>query len=411
VDPILTIKGRSPRRAYADHLPDLFLADRPRVFTRPEADAALRPLDLLARSVSGAILDDVFPPGVLRERRPFARFPCVMKEAPADKVRLNLRYQDTRIKLGVEDAAARGGDDQPARDHARTLLRIYSVLLRTELRDSEPTWGLCTDNDLDALTYALLDLFDPPRRDDLLRDGHLANRNSSRTLELLLGGGSWAPDRFLPYQVRAGVVWWSEGDGHRVPDTGLVLNDFDCLSAEVLSRPARLVFLFDDNGELAWDLMMIRLMLAANPGLAVVGVVSTEVVANNANRATLAACLADPLFDGLRADPRFEVFEERNIRSAIDPSFCSRQLLDMISKADAAYIKGVSYFETIQRLEVPAYYGFVVHSLDSQRCTGLGKGDGVFVRIPGHEAGFDYGKQALRDLYPGLRASFRAPTR
>lgn len=410
-DPILTIKGRSPRGPYTVQLPDLFFADRPRVLTRAEADEVLRSVNILARPVSCAVLDEIFPPRAFQEGRSFARFPCIMKEAPADKVRLNLLYQDTRIKLGVEDAAARSNNRAPAQDHAQALLRIYSVLLRTLLWDSEPTWRLCTDNDLDALTYWLLELYDPTRREDLLRDGHFANRRSLRALKLLLDGGHWAPASFLPYQVYAGVVWWSEVDEQRVTQKELVLNDFECFSVEALSGPSRLVFLFDDNGELAWDLMMIRLVLAANPDLTVIGVVSTEVVANNANSATLDACLADPLFDGLRTDSRFEVFEERNIRSAIDPSFCSRHLLDVISKADVVYVKGVSFFETIQRLDAPSYYGFVVHSIDSQRCTGLEKGDGVFVRIPRQEAGFDYGTRSLRELYPGLRASFRVPRR
>ncbi|HEX3149511.1 MAG TPA: hypothetical protein VHR66_15660 [Gemmataceae bacterium] len=408
-DPMLTIKGRSPRGLYAVKLTDIFFADQHQVLTRSAADESLRKIKLLGQPVNCELLDEVFPPKAFQDRRHVSRFPCVMKDAPEDKVRLNLLYQDTRLKLGFEDAMARRNDRKPGACDIAALLRIYLVLLRTLLWGCEPTWRLCTDNDLDALTFSLLNRFDPARRDDLLRDGYLANRHSLLAVKSLLEGEDQSPLSFLPYQIHAGAVWWSDPHGHRVPDAELILNDFECFSVEALSCPSRLVFLFDDNGELAWDLVMIRLMLCANPGLTVTGVVSTEVVANNSNSATLATCLEDPLLGSLRNDPRFEVFEERNIRSAIDPAFCSRELLGVMSNADVLFIKGVSFFETIQRLDAPSYYGFVVHSLDSQRCTGLRKGEGVFVRIPRHKAAFDYGNKALRELYPGLRASFRVP--
>jgi len=59
----------------------------------------------------------------------------------------------------------------------------------------------------------------------------------------------------------------------------------------------------------------------------------------------------------------------------------------------------------MQRLPVDSYYALVVYSKDSQICTGLRKGSGVFARIPKHEVGYVYHKRTLWDSYPTLRRS------
>ena len=259
-------------------------------------------------------------------------------------------------------------------------------------------WEACCDNDLDALTFQLLDAFDDQRRSRLLGQGFAANDNSLTALESFLREGDSSVSRFLLPQIYAGTVWWNHFGALPPQLKPLAINDFQKLEQELNNIESTLVFLFDDNGELVWDLMMVLKLLTFYPHLKVVGVVSTEVVANNANIQTISRCLKHRLLDRLTNHSRFKILPEPNVRSAIDPAFCSSELLDLFRSAAAAFIKGVSYFATIQRLEIPAFYAFVVHGQDSEKCTGLKEGDGVFARIPPGESGFEYGKASLSEL-------------
>jgi hypothetical protein len=44
-----------------------------------------------------------------------------------------------------------------------------------------------------------------------------------------------------------------------------------------------------------------------------------------------------------------------------------------------------------------------VHSRDSETCTGLRRGDGVFVRVPKGKVAFEYGRANLVSLYNSLQ--------
>jgi uncharacterized protein with ATP-grasp and redox domains len=163
-----------------------------------------------------------------------------------------------------------------------------------------------------------------------------------------------------------------------------------------------LIFFFDDNGELVWDLALILRLLQVNPRIQITGVVSSQVVFNNASVHTVKKCLEFPIFHTLKESTRFDLFEEDNPRPAIDPLFCSDKLKNRMKSANLAFIKGVAAFETMQNLPIDAYYAFVVHSADSQVCTGLKVDSGVFVRIPSGRYGYRYEKQTLREIYPTL---------
>ena len=397
----ITIKGRRVRGNYEVTLLEMFYRECLSVLRPDECDRALQEFSELVPGLTVALIAELYPIWALDERGLDRRFPCVMKDAPSEKVDLNLTYQDARIKLGVEDKHARGGSASAEGD-VRALLRIYTLLLRTHLRNGSPVWRFCTDNDLDALTFGILNSYDPARLSDLLREGQLANRRSLAALEALVASEEMPTAYYLQYAIHAGTVWWSHLDSPIVEERQLVINDYARFAEEVLRRQCTLVFMFDDNGELVWDLMLIQRMLAENPKLAVIGVVSTEVVANNATDVTLIGCLDEPAFSGLKSEGRFRVFKERNLRSAIDPSFCSVELFDTIVSADVCFIKGVSFFETIQGLNTTSYYAFVVHSRDSETCTGLRRGDGVFVRVPKGKVAFEYGSANLVSLYDGL---------
>ena len=140
--------------------------------------------------------------------------------------------------------------------------------------------------------------------------------------------------------------------------------------------------------------------------MTILGVVNSKPIANNATVTTLKVSLDNPIFDELKNNDRFKIFVENNYRPAIDPNFCSLELLDLIQNSDLVRIKGVSFFETIQNLQVDTYYAFVVYSHDSQICTGLEKGDGVFVKVPKGESAYIYLEKTLKEQYKNFISQF-----
>ena len=93
--PGIAIKGRRPQHSYTTNLRTMFFEHK----GMPAQDGA----EPILRHTVEEILDEVFPQSVLLQRRQFQRFPCTMAQAPIEKQLLNLDYQDTRLKLGIEE--------------------------------------------------------------------------------------------------------------------------------------------------------------------------------------------------------------------------------------------------------------------------------------------------------------------
>ena len=155
----------------------------------------------------------------------------------------------------------------------------------------------------------------------------------------------------------------------------------------------------ENAGEVVWDLALIQRLLEDYPLLTVTGVIGEQVVPNDANEETLRTCLDDQRFSDLDAQRRFSVYAIDKPGSSVDLRFCSPKLLKKIDEASSAYVKGVSSFETMQELSAPCYYGFVVHSLDSEICTGLSRNTGIFVRVPAHTIAYRYRRTTLQNNY------------
>jgi hypothetical protein len=403
----IPIKGQIPAQRYHITLADVCAKHIGTVYSRQEAGSLLENYSDQFPGLDPAIIEEIFPQAIVQENRSFPRLPVILGDAPPLKLTFNLLYQDTRLKLAVEQKL--GPDAQLARyqQAAKDLMEVVSVFLCTEGIHKQALWQDLTDNDLDALIYMILDNYHPERLEHLLTTGYRTNRLALAGLESILPHLDQLEIKdLIEYQVFAGTVWWDERGtslAEQFAHKGqVVIDDIARFKDAVLGRKRHLVFLFDDNGELVWDLALILYLLRKSETLRVTGVTTTQIVANNANKRTLECCLQDFAFRQLQTSPRFEVFQEKNYRSAIDPSFCSQALLDLLETADLALIKGVSFFETIQRLPVDVYYAFVVHSTDSQTCTGLEKGDGVFARIPKGQMGFYYLEKTLSDIHPTL---------
>lgn len=408
----ISVKGKIPLPVYHFTLADVYAKH---LFLRRGVPYSLQQAnDLLSaltpRLHAENVLWRLFPPAVRQEERPFRHLPCLMREIPG-KLDFNLLYQDTRLKLAVEEKKGTGAVADHYERDASTLTEIAAILLSTQDSDGHAIWENMTDNDLDALIYMILDEYDPSRSERLLQLGYEANQRALEGLPPLQDLQEWSLDRLIDYQTFAGTVWWHEcesrfeaqflpGQKFRFGTckNGKRLKQLAEFERDILREKCHLVFLFDDNGELVWDLVLIWRLLQMNSQLQITGVINNPIVANNASQKTVSRCLEAPFGVQILQTGRFHFFYEDNFRSAPDPNYCSSALLELIQNADVVYIKGVSFFETIQNLPTPTYYGFVVHSEDSQICTGLQKGEAVLVRIPSGESGYTYHQQTLKEV-------------
>lgn len=404
----VALKGRVPGHNYPITLSDYFHRYETVLFSADHANKALSPLTKNTPGIDVRLIERLFPSPGPNEYRPFERLPKVLGKAPREKLEFNLRYQDTRIKLAAEDKWGKSSHTDHCRQDAEMLMEIIAILLNTMGPENFALWKSLTDNDLDALMYSVLICYDARIEERWLSEG-------LKTNELALEGVSGSVHyvtsmklaELVRYQVFAGTVWWADVEPRlerQFEKMGqLAISDIDLLTSVVLNtNKVNLIFLFDDNGELVWDLLLIRHLLMANPRLKITGVINKLIIANNANVVTLKQCLRHPLFADLENNQRFSHFQEVNYRSAIDPLFCSAALLELIRSSNLTVIKGVSFFETIQGLPVDTFYEFVVHSHDSQICTGLEKGAGVFVKIAKGKSGYRYMEKTLNDLYPAF---------
>lgn len=398
----IAIKKRVPTPSVPYTLADLYA----RYAFNPLGRRSLnQSLDAMSRGLAkrtSKLLEELFPKAFRRKFNQRLALPCRMGDN-RHKFEFNLLYQDTRIKLAVHDFLRRtdqATDLERARRQTDILLGTVSLILASPWEAGGQLWEHLNDNDLDAIVFCVLEHFDPQRRDDLLRAGREANKRALKALpDLETLKQSWDLKKLLRYQIFAGTHLL-DNESETLDGQFAQLGEFHYFDLEhfqrELSRPdAQLLFLFDDNGELVWDLALIQYLVETHPNLQVVGITSSQIVANNSNSETVNQCLDHPKLQRLSDSRRFRLLHEDNLRSSLDLACCSPACLREFESATFILVKGVAAFETLQRLPRPAFYAFVVHSRDSQICTGLPKETGVFVAMPAGSLGYVYGQETL----------------
>jgi hypothetical protein len=402
------IKGTLPALQYPFTLADVYARHATHRYLCEEANQHLqRCTTQFAVSINAcATIASLFPDTV--KDRLFARLPCILNDAPRSKFDFNLLYQDTRIKLAVEEKLGTDAKLEDYQRDAQNLMEVIAILLSTKGFHWPTLWQDLTDNDLDGLMSLVLNNYDLDRNKRLLEIGYKANTLALRSLGVALDTLNLS--ELIAHQVFAGTVWWHQmsniTEGHWPPVGEFEIDNRDYFHQDVLQGDHHLIFLFDDNGELIWDLALIKFLLRHNSSLRVICVVSNQVMYNNVNWETLSLVLREPIFQELATSPRFTLLREDNLRPSFELNYCSEILLDTIRSSDFVFIKGAQGFETLQELPTDTYYAFVAYSDQSQKVTGCHKGSGIFVRIPAGIAGYQYEAQTLRDIHPTL--GFRA---
>ena len=392
------LKELTPKGAYDCTLADLYALLAP---ATPIGHEELRlQLEILSPGLGETMLrlfETLFPstrPDMIAKRQPR---PCRLGDN-RPKFEFNLLYQDSRIKIEVEQ---RPGADASHSDSIQTevalIQRAVALVLASIWIDKGQLWEEINDNDLDAIVYEVLNHREPARIERLAARGINDNDRPLKALPNFEELQKWPMEKVICHQIFAGLTFLNNPaetlEGQFQKMGVLKLESLSAFTEMLLQEDPRMVFIFDDNGELVWDLALIQYLLHAYPRLSVTGVTSSRVVANNAHGGTVRQCMAHPKLRYVNDCARFQFHEEDNPRSSLDLDCCSPGLLEKINRASFVFIKGVAGFETLQKLPCPAVYGFVVYSNDSQECTGLNKNDGVFVRVPPRFECFTYGNK------------------
>ncbi len=416
---VIKVKGRAPENEYSHSLPQVFDAFGQKVFSVEEC------ISILSRN--GILLDE---PGLYKElfsyrttkfcgdarELPFSfAGPFQMRSVVDSRFRFNLQYQDAVIKIELEKRS-KGNEDQAQLDIVlQGVLESVSTILRTAFFSNESLYLELTNMELDHVVMKCLDLLlqDGQHRidpQDLVSAGNAANLIAFLVQNRILSAAQINVNNILPFLLFSGIVWWSDPEiqnrfqrsreevieclldqlqelahGH------LGINDFPTFCEEVLQFTPRknLLLFLDDNGELVWELLFVRLLLDTNPNLTVMCVVNTVPVTNNVSSLSLLNYLeSDGTFLDLLHETRFQIVGEPNELPALDLRFISDELKERINEADIILVNGVSFFERLQYLPKPTYYLFTVYSETSKILTGFERNTGIFARLGPHLCGF-----------------------
>lgn len=393
----IKIKGKSPLLDFSFNLNDIFFSFNGQRYS-----------DVKSASWTSSSLEFSFDEFELfvnnnfkLQNRKTLRLPCSMYE-DREKLLFNLHYQDTRIKLAIEENLNEGNSLINYDEDAKTLMTLISLLLHYPIKRCE-LWTLMNDNDLDALIYFVLNRYDINRERKLLINGINDNYYAFSGLPVKTELQNFDTNTIIFHHVFAGTVWWNQDKIKYINQFAhikkMAIDDSNLFLKDVLYKKCNLVFICDDNGELVWDLILIQKLLDENPDLYINFIVNDLIVSNNANFITLNFCLLNDRLIKLKNNKRFKITLETNFRSSIDLIYSSSNLKKQLKQADIVLIKGVGGFETIQNLPIPSYYSFVVYSNNSQLCTGLPKGEGLFVKVDPNRYAYKFKRQTLFGNY------------
>lgn len=420
VQPIV-IKGKTPKGAYDCFLSNVFYSFEDRVFSVNEC------ISLLQSECEISLNNDLLVQMLFSYRKfdqtqhsrelPFTfAGPFQMKSVLDTQFPFNLRYQDVIIKCALEKQAASCHQNKTAEEKRSlhwNILQMISVVLRTCFLSTEPLYLDLTNAELDHVVSKCLAFFGiKSTKKDLIDIGNKSNAMARSVQNHILSAKQLSLKQILAFSIHSGVVWWAHDEilskfeansteivlelrnhlENLVEENGLIIDDFALFHSEVIDtkESKQLLYFFDDNGELVWDLLFIKCLLESNPKLTIIGVVSETPITNNASIRTLSHYIKQhDNFLGLRKNKKLLMFGEPNELSAIDPRFISEKLKKQMMAADVILVKGASFFEKLQYLPAPTYYMFTVYSKTSQILTGLKCNNALFARIGAHLCGFD----------------------
>jgi hypothetical protein len=349
--------------------------------------------------------------------------PFSFAQAPAEKLVDSFLWIDSNVHLKVEEVVRNARiSDQVVPIVAQTVLTIFSLLLKMD--DYALARGLNFNFSAFLQTRLIAFIFSEEVLVASERARIKARRNKAEwdnriALQLLREWDQVSDLDLCRLGVAMGVVWVEQ------PELGGVVTSISSgivdIAGNALSATRRLcidhrrelldalhgpqtgpiVVVLDDNGESVFDLALFQRLLETEPKLEVVFIVNQFPVSNNICFSVLEELLSDPFFSrlrGLRAEGRVEILVESQPFTSFEEHALSDQARSLLETARLAYIKGASFFETLQPTQIECFYLFTVASKTSVMLTGCREGDGVVARIPPHKAGYVVEGETIKTL-------------
>ena len=153
-----------------------------------------------------------------------------------------------------------------------------------------------------------------------------------------------------------------------------------------------LVVVLDDATETVADLWWVSDLLQIFPFLEVDLIVNTAQISINFSVDMIMPVIRHPSLRSL-ADllgTRLRVVQTYCPFISFQTSFLTPDIRELIAKADAVFIKGANFFETLQIAPKDTFYGFVVYGPVSQACTGLSDYESVWAYVPAGDVGYKF---------------------
>ena len=337
--------------------------------------------------------------------------PFPLRMASADQLIHTMGWIDTNIKVSVENIT-KPYKLQISDVHriVETALRIYSYLVKQQ--DYQLARSINFNYSIFLQDRILNIIFgDKIYLARMLRQkrGKLANNIA---LQLLKKVKSPSYMEILTMTAFAGVIWLCRGDTQRgfIEDAEKTLeniysdlksykkhwciDDTSLFVREVgVGRPTTIVVVLDDNGESVFDAAIFQQLLNEFKLLKVVFIVNSYPVSNNIDVSVFQALLKDEYFASLRRfffEGRAALCIEMQMFRSFEIAYLRDQTWSVIKNATMMYIKGSSFFETMQIPCVSRYHCFTVFGETSILLTGCTKGGGIFAKLTSGEIGYIY---------------------
>jgi hypothetical protein len=154
--------------------------------------------------------------------------------------------------------------------------------------------------------------------------------------------------------------------------------------------------ILDDATETVGDLLWLQDLMEQFPGFRVHLLVNTAQISINFSEDMLKQVRRTPCFRSLfsRSGSQFFVVPMYCPFISFQTNYLPPAALDVIDKADAAYIKGANFFETCQIVDKDTFHAFVVFGPVSRLYTGLNDFDGVFAYLSAGTSGYRHAQDS-----------------
>lgn len=212
-------------------------------------------------------------------------------------------------------------------------------------------------------------------------------------------GVSFIEERLCRKGAEASAADRVERDAYAYFSRRLAIDHRDRLLATIddaarLGRVYTLAVVVDDATETVADLLWVADLLNAYRYLNVTVLVNTAQISINFSSQMVDTVLSGDVFRPLATawGCRLRFVATYCPFISFQTNYLTPEAASLIRAADAVFIKGANFFETLQLADKETYYAFVVFGPVSRACTGLNDFDAVWAHVPAGTTGYRFSR-------------------